>query len=273
MRTKTKCVIAKQLFIALLVLISFQSFADQKEIVFGVVPQQSASKLAKQWGPLLEAWSDVTGIKFRFATARDIPTFEERLAAGEYDMAYMNPYHFTLVNHAAGYTALAHAKDKRITGIMVAQKDWNGAIDSLNDQLLAFPAPRAFAASILTQSELRQKGVVITPKYVGAHDSVYMAVAKGLYPAGGGVMRTFNSIPESLREQLKIIYKTNSYTPHAIAYLNSLDTETAEQLRSSIDPLNQHPKAKAMFDMLSIKGFESAKDSDWDDIVGLGINL
>lgn len=109
MRTKTKCVIAKQLFIALLVLISFQSFADQKEIVFGVVPQQSASKLAKQWGPLLEAWSDVTGIKFRFATARDIPTFEERLAAGEYDMAYMNPYHFTLVNHAAGYTALAHA--------------------------------------------------------------------------------------------------------------------------------------------------------------------
>lgn len=273
MRTKMKCVIVKPLFIALLVFMSFHSFAGQKEIVFGVVPQQSASKLAKQWGPLLDAWSEVTGIKFRFATARDIPTFEERLAAGEYDMAYMNPYHFTVVNHVPGYSALAHAKDKRITGIIVAQKDWSGSIDSLSDQLLAFPAPRAFAASILTQSELRQKELVITPKYVGSHDSVYMAVAKGLYPAGGGVMRTFNSIPDSLREQLKVIYKTKSYTPHAIAYLSSLDTETADQLRGSIELLNQHPKAKAMFDMLSIKGFETAKDSDWDDIVGLGINL
>lgn len=38
MQTKMNCVIVKQLCIALLVLISFQSYAEQKEIVFGVVP-------------------------------------------------------------------------------------------------------------------------------------------------------------------------------------------------------------------------------------------
>ncbi|WP_425440723.1 phosphate/phosphite/phosphonate ABC transporter substrate-binding protein [Photobacterium sanctipauli] len=249
------------------------AYAEQKELVFGVVPQQSAAKLAQQWGPLLSAWSEVTGVKFRFATARDIPTFEQRLAEGEYDIAYMNPYHFTLVNHPQGYSALAHAKDKRITGVMVAKKGWDKELSALDAQSLAFPAPRAFAASILTQSELRQKGLEITPNYVGSHDSVYMAVAKGIYPAGGGVMRTFNSIPDSLREQLTVIYKTQSYTPHAIAYKHSLDDETVALLHQSIGQLNHHEQAKGMFKALNIKGFELAVDSDWDDVVALGIQL
>ncbi|MGF1680298.1 phosphate/phosphite/phosphonate ABC transporter substrate-binding protein [Photobacterium minamisatsumaniensis] len=252
---------------------SQQALAEEKELVFGVVPQQSAAKLAQQWGPLLSAWSEVTGVTIRFATARDIPTFEQRLADGEYDIAYMNPYHFTLVNNPDGYTALAHAKDKRITGIMVAKKGWSEEISILDNQQLAFPAPRAFAASILTQSELRQKGLAINPNYVGAHDSVYMAVAKGIYPAGGGIMRTFNSIPESLRSQLTVIYKTQSYTPHAIAYKNDLDKETVAQLHSSINKLNHHAQAREMFKSLNIKGFESATDSDWDDVVALGIQL
>ncbi|MGR5065030.1 phosphate/phosphite/phosphonate ABC transporter substrate-binding protein [Photobacterium sp. DNB22_13_2] len=245
----------------------------QVSLTFGVVPQQSAAKLAKQWGPLLKAWSEVTGIDIRFATARDIPTFEHRLVAGEYDIAYMNPYHFTLVNQSPGYTALARAKDKRITGIMVAKKEWQGDVSELNNTSLAFPAPRAFAASILTQSELRQQGLSITPTYVGSHDSVYMAVAKGLYPAGGGVMRTFNSLDESVKNQLAVIYQTKSYTPHAIAFANKLDEDTVMKLQESLTPLNQHAEAKTMFDQLSIKGLEPAKDSDWDDVVNLDIQL
>ncbi|WP_411184748.1 phosphate/phosphite/phosphonate ABC transporter substrate-binding protein [Photobacterium rosenbergii] len=245
----------------------------KQTLVFGVVPQQSAAKLAQQWGPLLKAWSEVTGLDIRFATARDIPTFEQRLAAGEYDLAYMNPYHFTLVNQSPGYTALARAKDKRITGIMVAKKDWQGRIEDFDNVFLAFPAPRAFAASILTQSELRQKGLSISPKYVGSHDSVYMAVAKGLYPAGGGVMRTFNSLDVSIKQQLTVIYRTNSYTPHAIAFADDLDGSTVSALQQSINVLNQHADAKAAFAKLSIKGLEPAKDSDWDDVVALDIQL
>jgi phosphonate transport system substrate-binding protein len=245
----------------------------QESLVFGVVPQQSAAKLAMQWGPLLNAWSEVTGIRFRFATARDIPTFEQRLAEGDYDLAYMNPYHFTLVNQTPGYTALAHAKDKRITGIVVAHKDWASNLADLNNKTLAFPAPRAFAASILTQSELRQRGITIIPKYVGSHDSVYMAVAKGLYPAGGGVIRTYNSLPDTIKDQLTVIYQTASYTPHAIAFSNTLDSNTVQKLRASITLLNEHAQAQAMFKLLSIKGLEAAHDDDWADVMNLDIKL
>jgi len=259
--------------ICLLVLILPPKLMAKPQLIFGVVPQQSAAKLAEQWQPLLDRWGELAGVELKFATARDIPPFEKRLAAGEYDVAYMNPYHFTLVNQTPGYTAIAHAKDKKITGILVTKADWKGDLQDLQQQTIAFPAPRAFAASIINQSELTQKGIVFDTKYVGSHDSVYLGVAKGLYQAGGGVSRTFHSLDESVRNQLKILYKTAPYTPHAIAVSHSVVTETREALQNSIETLNRDAKAQGSFHLLNIKGLQHAEDKDWNDVVQLGISL
>ena len=59
---------------------------------FGIVPQQSATKLAYLRTPICKYLSDHTGQRVVFKTAKDIPSFEQRLAAGEYDIAYMNPF-------------------------------------------------------------------------------------------------------------------------------------------------------------------------------------
>ncbi|HHC7274240.1 TPA: phosphate/phosphite/phosphonate ABC transporter substrate-binding protein [Vibrio campbellii] len=261
------------IIICLLVLMLPPKLMAKPQLIFGVVPQQSAAKLAEQWQPLLDRWGELAGVELKFATARDIPTFEKRLAAGEYDVAYMNPYHFTLVNQTPGYTAIAHAKDKKITGILVTKADWKGDLQDLQQQTIAFPAPRAFAASIINQSELTQKGIVFDTKYVGSHDSVYLGVAKGLYQAGGGVSRTFHSLDESVRNQLKILYKTAPYTPHAIAVSHSVVTETREALQNSIETLNRDAKAQGSFHLLNIKGLQHAEDKDWNDVVQLGISL
>ncbi|WP_428798610.1 phosphate/phosphite/phosphonate ABC transporter substrate-binding protein [Vibrio kasasachensis] len=261
------------LFLCSICMLMTAKVAAAQPLVFGVVPQQSAAKLAQQWQPLLDRWGELAGVEIRFATARDIPTFEKRLAAGEYDMAYMNPYHFTLVNHSPGYTALARAKDKKIKGILVARSDWQGDIQELQNKVIAFPAPRAFGASIINQSELSQQGISFSTKYVGSHDSVYLGVAKGLYAAGGGVGRTFKSFDNEAKKELKIIYQTNAYTPHAFAVANHVDSETKQALRDAVMTLNLDPQAQQSFTMLSIKGLQSAQDSDWDDIVQLGISL
>ncbi|HHF3003115.1 phosphate/phosphite/phosphonate ABC transporter substrate-binding protein [Vibrio antiquarius] len=263
----------KRIFTLLMVLCIWSpSVVAQPSIVFGVVPQQSATKLVQQWQPLLQRWGDLAGVEIKFATARDIPTFEARLMAGAYDIAYMNPYHFTLVNQSPGYTALARAKNKRITGIIVARRGKSVSLDELQDKTIAFPAPRAFAASIITQSELAQKGIKFTPKYVGSHDSVYLGVLKGLYIAGGGVKRTFESLPSEIKDQLSIIYTTAGYTPHAIAVSNNVDEEITLALRKAISQLNDDPKAQESFTLLNIDGLQLAQDQDWQDVVQLGIS-
>ncbi|MEI8650522.1 PhnD/SsuA/transferrin family substrate-binding protein [Paraglaciecola sp. Hal342] len=107
-------------------------------------------KLAKLWTPLLTEISKKSGVKLIFTTAPNIPMFEQRLAKGEYDFAYMNPYHFVVYNKSAGYQALAKQKNKRIQGIIVVKKNSGiTELGQLKDLTLAFPAPAAFAAYLI----------------------------------------------------------------------------------------------------------------------------
>jgi len=248
--------------------------ASEESLSFGIVPQQSAGKLARLWTPILEYLSRDVGLDIRFETARDIPTFEQRLATGEYDIAYMNPYHFTVFNENPGYQALARARDKRIKGILVVRKDSSiQSLQELDNMTLAFPAPAAFAASMLPRSELAAWGNNSQPKYVSSHDSVYRAVAKGLYPAGGGVMRTFRNMDSDIRDQLKILWTTDGYTPHAIAANAKLPSDINTRLQSALVAMEQTSEGRALLESIKIKGFEAAHNEDWDDVRALNIHL
>ncbi len=92
----------------LLCSLSTANAADADEpLSFGVVPQQAAAELAAVWSPIFRALSERSSIAVGFRTAPDIPTFEQRLAAGQYDLAYMNPYHYTVFHEEPGYLAFA----------------------------------------------------------------------------------------------------------------------------------------------------------------------
>ena len=246
------------------------SLGNESTYSFGIVPQQSAAKLARLWGPILKKIGDEAAVKIRFATAPSIPAFEERLAKGEYDFAYMNPYHFTVFNESPGYRAVARARDKYIKGIMVVKKDSNlSTLKDLDRATLAFPAPAAFAASILTRANLRAADVSFDSKYVGSHDSVYRTVAKGLYPAGGGVVRTLNNVDPAIREQLRVLWTSQGYTPHAIAAHPGVPAAVVEAVSQALLQLESSDAGASMLQAIKIKGFEAATDSDWDDVRSL----
>ena len=262
----------KKIIFSLLLLCSPCTFADHV-LTFGVVPQQSASKLAKLWGPLIAEIAQQSGINIKFATAPNIPTFEKRLSTGDYDIAYMNPYHYVTFHQSTGYEALAKARDKLIKGIIVVAKD--GPINrfaDLNNMKLAFPAPAAFAATILTQSDLTKNNVAFTAKYVSSHDSVYLTVAKGIYPAGGGVLRTFNNVNSAISDKLRILFTTQGYTPHAIASHPRVTLEDIQKIQHALTTVESSESGKALLKSINIKGFVNANDADWDDIRALQLS-
>ena len=250
--------------------------ADKPDRVFtfGIVPQQSASVLARKWWPLIKRIGQQSGIELVFRTAPNIPAFEENLAAGKYDLAYMNPYHYTVFSESPGYRALAKAKDRKIRGILVSHKDSNiKTIEELDGKTLAFPSPAAFAASILPRAELAARGISFTPKYVNSHESVYQSVALRLFPAGGGIKRTLNTSKVTVRDQLKTLWETSGYTPHAIAANKGVSDELAERITDALVKLDEDQDGKLTLKGLGIKGFEKASDSDWDDVRALNISI
>ncbi|MEM8950725.1 MAG: phosphate/phosphite/phosphonate ABC transporter substrate-binding protein, partial [Pseudomonadota bacterium] len=145
-------------------------------LTFGVVPQQSASRLAQIWVPVFDHLSEQTGTKIQFATAKDIPAFEACLARGAYDFAYMNPYHYTTFHTLSGYEAFARQEKKRLRGLIVVRADSNYEhLEELDDQSIAFPSPAAFGASVIPRAEMKSREMAIRPSYVKSHDSVYRA--------------------------------------------------------------------------------------------------
>ena len=247
-----------------------ESQVSAAKLTFGIVPQQSASQLAEVWVPLMRHLSEQTGHDIRFATAKDIPTFEACLAAGAYDVAYMNPYHYTTFSKTNGYRAFARQANKKLKGILVVRKDSD--IDSLEDldgQTLAFPSPAAFGASVIPRAIMQGKGISIEPKYVRSHDSVYRSVASGLFPAGGGVTRTLGNIPQDLRDQVRVLYETDAFTPHAFATHPNVDDAIVASLSSAMLAVqNNEP---TVLEPLGMAGIEPGKDADWDDIRALNL--
>lgn len=257
----------KRILAAALLCLTFACHAEEKVLTFGIVPQQAAHKLAAAWSPVLDYLTEKSGHRLQFATAPSIPEFEARCAKGEYDIAYMNPYHYTVYSENPGYRAFANQANKKIQGIMVVKKDSQiTALEQLADKPLAFPAPAAFAASILTRASLQKNNIPFTPSYVYSHDAVYKAVASGNFAAGGGIMRTFKKIDPSVRDQLSIFWTSDKYTPHAIAALPDVQPQTVDAIRQAMAEMHQTDAGRALLKPLGFSAIQPAQDSDWDDV-------
>lgn len=260
------------IFVLILSVSTHPTLASEPLWKFGIVPQQSAVKLAAKWAPVMEHISSQTGHQFRFETAPDIPEFERRLSKGHYDIAYMNPYHYAVFSESPGYRAFAKQQDKKLKGILVTRKDSGiDHIDQLRGKQLAFPSPAAFAASMVTRSRFQQEGIEIDPVYVSSHDSVYLTVASGLYPAGGGIIRTFNNLDDKRKDDLRVLWTSAGYTPHAFAAHPDTPLEVIEALARSLEDLHKTSVGRELLQSLNMKALEAARDADWEDIRGLGL--
>lgn len=186
---------------------------------FAVVPQYTPQKVRQIWQPILTAVEHASGIRLKLIVPPNIQSFEHDLYAGKYDFAYMNPYHLLIAHRQQDYRPILANAHRTLRGIIVVSK--RGGIKRLSELSglrMAFPAPDAFAASMLIRSELKlQYHISVIPWYVVNHSSVFMDVALGLAPAGGGVYATLQQQPRQIRQRLRVLYETPPMPTHPIA--------------------------------------------------------
>ncbi len=242
--------------------------------LFGVVPQQAVVELAKDWTPILIYLSNKTGYSLRFASAKDIPTFESRVAEGEYDIAYMNPYHYSVFHRAPGYKAFAKEEGRLLKGVIVVKKtSAYSDLQALKGETVAFSGPAAFAASILTQGEFGKLGIAIVPKYVASHDSVYLSVARGVFAAGGGVAKTLDDTSPEIKDQLRVLWSSVGFTPHPFAAHPRVPSDLVEKVQRAMIAMAGEPEGAALLKAIGFKGIVVAADKDYDDVRRLRIKV
>ena len=203
-------------------------------LVFAPVPQLPAPTLFARWVPLLEALGNASGQCFDLVIKPTIPEFEKFLLSGAPELAYTNPYHAVMAYKAKGYQPLLADGTMLLTGILVAKRDSNiKQLTDLQGQIVDFPAPNAFASSLLLRAHLQHLKISIRPNYVKTHSNVYRGVLIGEAAAGGGVNRTLEGEPEEIRQKLRVLYETPGYRSHPVIASSKLSRPVKAQILQS----------------------------------------
>lgn len=239
----------------------------EKSLRFGIVPQQSPSHTAKIWEPLISYLSQQIGVTLRFQTARDMSTFEQRVSMGEFDIIYVNPYHYTIVHNSVGYDVFAAEIKRELRGIIiVAANSPLQKISELHNRKLAVPGLTAFAAAQLPMRALQQQNIVVEPVAVSSHESVMLAVVRGVYPAGGINQKMLNDASPALREQLRVLWRSEAYTPHPFAAHPRVDAQLVAKLLAAMRAMSTTAEGQTMLKEAGLNGFDAVNDQAYDAI-------
>lgn len=220
---------------------------------FDVVPQLTAAKIYTTWSPLLQRVGQEAGLCFELRVSATIPEFEQKLLKGEPEFVFLNPYHAVLANQKKKYQPLLADSQDLLTGILVVRADSPVKnLDELKGKNVTFPAPNAFAASLLIRAELAKKKIDINPVFVKTHSNVYRSVIGKDAIAGGGVNNTLDNEASEVRQQLRVLFETPAYTPHPIVTHPSVPAVVRERFFKAMLKLTQDEEGRKLLDGINL---------------------
>jgi phosphonate transport system substrate-binding protein len=264
----TRCHPGRLLFLLILLARPLGQAVAETERSFGVVPQQSTIAAAHRWQPLLNHLAQQTGTGLRFATASTITEYEERCFKGNYDYVYLSPLLYQEAQRRAGYRALVR-NEGTLVGIIVVRTDGPQTLAELNNQTIAFPAPRAFGATLLTRTDLKRDRIAHHAVYLGTHESAYQAVIKGQYIAAGGVTDSVEQLPEGMRKKLRVLHATKPYIAHIIAVHPRVPKDEANRLQQTLLRLPEAPPMAALLKQSNFQRFVRVTAKDLEALRGV----
>ncbi|WP_372879615.1 phosphate/phosphite/phosphonate ABC transporter substrate-binding protein [Spongiibacter marinus] len=261
----------KLIVIAFFSILALSSNAEVYRV--GVVPQFEAQRISLIWQPILNLLNAETGHEFRLEQSDSIPEFEKAFLRGDFDIAYMNPWHAVMAYESQQYRPILRDQSRKLRGILVVKKDGPiRSLEQLNGKSIAFPAPNALGASLLMRAELtREHGVNFTPRYVGTHSSAYLNVALGSAAAGGGVMRTLDEQSLALRNRLRILYQTQPVNPHPLVVHPRVPEELVNSLLRVFLTGSAAEKLATLLEQVPIRDAVESSIDDYLRLQDLGL--
>ncbi|WP_353138836.1 phosphate/phosphite/phosphonate ABC transporter substrate-binding protein [Limnohabitans sp.] len=224
-----------------------------KVYAFDVVPQLTAAKIYTTWSPLLQRVGQDAGLCFELRLSASIPEFEQKLLKGEPEFVFLNPYHAVLANQKKKYQPLLADSEDLLTGILVVRADSPiKSLDELKGKNISFPAPNSFAASLVIRAELAKRKIDINPVFVKTHSNVYRSVIGKDAVAGGGVNNTLDNEASEVRQQLRVLFETQAYTPHPVATHPSVPAAVRERFLKAMLKLTQDEEGRKLLEGINL---------------------
>ena len=257
-----------RLFLCALLLSVNSGARATQSFTVAVVPQFPAEQIFRDWTPVLNEASQLSGLAFTLKTYASIPEFESDFLNGGPDFAFMNPYHAVMAQKAVGYMPLLRDDAGRLTGILVVRKDSPiTRVDQLKGATLAFPAPNAFGASLYMRALLTQEqNIQFESQYVATHSNVFRNVIIGRAQAGGAIRKTLEQESPALQAQLRVLYETPAVYSHPVSAHPRIPAHVREALLQAFLKTGANP---AFADQLKAIQIAKPVQTDFKDYAPL----
>lgn len=253
---------------------TFSQASDEKnknEIVFGILPIVSTTKLIKRFAPMAKYLSKKLGVPVRIETAADFKTFMNRTNnENRYDLLFTAPHLYYLAQRQAKYKVIVRVAAPDMKALIVVPKkskiktlhDLKGRELSTTDQLaLATLMIRAHlsAAGINPDKDLK---IINTP----THNASLLSAFKGITDAGSLMQPPFVRAKKEIKQSMRILSITDGSPHMPIAVSSRISDELTNKIKMAFLELKSSEKGRALLKNLRWPGFVAVKPKDYDKL-------
>ena len=246
-----------------------------KQYRFAIHPLHNPTRLFEAFSPLMAYLNqNIKGVEFTLETSKNYASFNKKLENQTVEFALPNPYQ-TLLAIDKGYNVFAKiASDENFRGIILVRKDSGIKYPSdLKGKAVSYPALTALAATMLPQDYLQRHGIDINTdidnRYVGSQESSIMNVFVGNTAAGATWPLPWKALSKErpeLKEQLKIIWETDSLPNNSVMARSDIPNEIIEQVQSLLINLHQTKAGQEIINKMYLSKFGLADNNTYEPV-------
>jgi len=242
---------------------------------FAIHPLHNPTRLYEVFNPLMDYLNqNLTGVTFTVEASKSYAHFNEKLKQKTVAFALPNPYQ-TLMALETDYQVIAKmGDDQNFKGIFLVRKDSGITQPSdLKGKAVSYPAPTALAATMLPQHYLQQHGINVTHdienKYVGSQESSIMNVFVGNTAAAATWPPPWRALSDErpeLKEQLKVIWQTQSLPNNSIVVRDDVPPELIKQVQILLSHLHETEEGQKILHKMYLSKFELADNDTYQPV-------
>lgn len=217
------------------------SLASAEPFKVGVSPNGVNSvTLAKIWIPFLDKVELESQVQLRFATAPDILEFNQRLAAGEYDLVITDQYLYTIFRqkHQLSYIAEL-GMSQQSTEMALITKSAIEELTQIEGGLLAVKVDEKAANVKSLDKFLTDKGVTAIRDNVSSYERILQSVSESVHVAG--------LVPVSMLKQnegrYRVLWRANNRHSYVLTAPEGASEQALLALAMALKKLSEQASA------------------------------
>jgi phosphonate transport system substrate-binding protein len=253
----------------------FSSCAFARDnLVFGIHPYKSPTKLIKAYTPLSKYLSKAVGMPVEISISKDYQSHIEAIGTDKLDIAYMGPASYIkLVDRYGKKPLLAcqaiHGKPTFQGKIITRKGSTLSSLSQLKGKRFAFGDPSSTMSHLVPRYMLIKAGVNANNlkrfKFLGSHDNVALSVLSGEYDAGAVKEAVFYKYEG---RGLKVLESTPVFSEHVFVASKKVDLVIVQKLREAFLSLGKAAKGKHIMGSIKpgMSGMHPVKDENYNNL-------